>query len=316
MLLISPWYLSFSNSIILSRAPAPANYTFDYPLGGAYFRYSGRWLVIPYSSPIFSPPVLIESEITRHKPYLTIFRFFDRNGELIGNYTMKESFSAGYFYFKDGFLVYTVSPDGFNVSAFSYNLEHTYQLLVSPYYPGYYVILPLAAYADSRYAYFFTANEDDIRMRTANYCLTYIEFSTGKAIEVCNSKALKGEFILGAVVFRDRIYIATGRGIVLLGESGEIEGKTSIPLAGRVMMQADERYLALAYGSTLCVFTSALETGRCLNIGEKIEAFKLDEGYLILKAGREVMRFRITLKRVPNLKVTLANGLLKNLYLR
>ncbi|WP_456453421.1 hypothetical protein, partial [Thermococcus sp.] len=85
-------------SVILVQVSSPSNVSFPF-FGGVYFDGVG---LTPYSSPGFTPPVIVRGEVTKHKPYRTVFNFFNRNGSLIGNYTMKESFHAGYFYFKNG----------------------------------------------------------------------------------------------------------------------------------------------------------------------------------------------------------------------
>ncbi len=284
-------------AVELSEVPAPENYSFDYPMAGVYF---DGVKTVPYSAHNFIPPIMIKSEITKHSPYHTIFRFFDREGELMGNYTQKAGFSAGYFYFKDGFIIYTMSTDGFDVNAFTYDLKHRYWVMVHPIYLNYHVIIPRASFADEKYAYFFTANKDDIKMKIANYCLTYIEFESGDTKRVCNSKVLN-EQPAGARVFRDRIYVATAKVLYLLEKSGKVKRNRSTNLPVGVLMQANKDYLTIAYNSTVCVFTSNLKAHRCLIVGGKIDALKLEGDYLYLKTKNRILKFKITLKRLLNL---------------
>ncbi len=226
---------------------------------------------------------------------------------------MKAAFHAGYFYFKNGFIIYTVSTDGFDVNAFSYDLKYKYWVMVHPIYLNYHVIIPRAGFGDGVYAYFFTANEDDVRDRVANYCLTYVEFESGNVGRVCSS-VLKAQ-PLGARVFKGRIYVAV-KGRVMLFEHGKLVRKVRMSLNGRVLMRANAKYLALAYDSKACVFTSTLKTHECFNAGETIQNLKLEDNKLHLKTKNKTLTLKITTKKTWNLKIKHSNTILKNLYLK
>ncbi len=225
---------------------------------------------------------------------------------------MKESFHAGYFYFKNGFIIYTVSTDGFDVNAFTCDLKYRYWVMVHPTYLNYHVIIPRAGFADEAYAYFFTANYDDVRERVANYCLTYVEFESGNVGRVCSS-ALKAQ-PLGARVFRGRVYVAV-RGSVVLFEGSKLVRRVGVSLNGRVLMQANAKYLALAYDSKACVFTSTLKSHECFNAGGEVQNLKLKNNQLYLKTKNKTLKLKITTKKTWNLKIKYLNTILKNLYL-
>ncbi|WP_456453871.1 hypothetical protein, partial [Thermococcus sp.] len=79
--------------------------------------------------------------------------------------------------------------------------------------------------------------------------------------------------------------------------------------------QANENYLALAYDSKACVFTSTLKSHECFNPHEEIQTLKLKNNHLYLKTKNKTIKLKITTKKTWNLKIKHPNTILKNLYL-
>ena len=101
----------------------------------------------------------------------------------------------------------------------------------------------------------------------------------------------------------------------MLFEHGKLVRKVRMSLNGRVLMQANENYLALAYDSKACVFTSTLESHECFNPHEEIQTLKLKNNHQYLKTKNKTLKLKITTKKTWNLKIKHPNTILKNLYL-
>ena len=290
-------YFLISESVDITEVPGPINYSFDYPLGGEWFA-NGE--VLNYTPRWFTPPVKISIQIIsnpalcKENSYCSLFEFRDSKGNVIGNYTLNGVMWIGYSYFKGGFIVYSGDTDGIDVVAFSYDLKVKYWKKIYEKYLGYVVLDLLTSYADRNYVFFFTTNRNPHTNEVTHYCLYYIKFSTGALGKICD---IKPHLLVGATVFQDKIYIASPDGLFLYMKSGDYIKRIKVKLPKRIFMCADEKYLAVTYESTVCVFTSELSGNSCVDIGEEVNALKLKENYLIIRTDTGVKEFLIVQKR-------------------
>ncbi|NJE25147.1 hypothetical protein E3E22_00580 [Thermococcus sp. MV5] len=290
-------YFLISESIDIVEVPVSMNNSFDYPLGGKWL-VNGR--VLDYIPMWFTPPVKINAQIISNpviceeNSYCGFFEFKESKGNVIGNYTSDGVMWIGYFYFKDGFIVYSGDTDRIEVTTFSYHLKIKYWKKIYEKYLDYTVLDLLASYADRDYAFFFIINRHPRTNECAHPCLYYIEFNTGSLGKICD---IKPHSLIGATIFQNRIYVATPDGLFLYTKSGDYMGRIKVKLPKRIFTFAGEKYLAVAYESTVCVFTSKLSGSRCVDVGEEVDALKLEGNNLIVRTGDRVRKFLIVQKR-------------------
>ncbi|ADT83040.1 DUF5711 family protein [Thermococcus barophilus] len=275
--------------------------------GGYRFLFENRGIaVIPTSITNvsctiekFSPPVKIEIEEVKipvdggYKPLYTLFKFYDRNGTLVGYWNTTRNFKKGYFYFRDGFVVW--SYDGVvEMVYFDYNLTERWWREIYKSVGGYVDFVLYALYADESHIFLLTANRHFATAKVQNYCFYWGSVEEGDIIErFCSDKELSQSSLLGGKVVGNKVYIITDNGLYLFTYKGELIKKKKIELSKIESFDVNEKYLAFVYPSgdktsKLCVMTSNLKSQRCIDVKGKVEQLRLCENYLLLKIGNKV----------------------------
>ncbi|USG99180.1 hypothetical protein K1720_06425 [Thermococcus argininiproducens] len=286
-------YFLISESIDIVEVSGSMNTSFDYPLGGEWnvndevFNYTPKWFTPPVE---ISVHIISDPLICGENSYCSFFEFKDSKGNVIGTHVADDVMWIGYFYFKEGFIVYSGDTDGIEATAFSYDLKVKYWKRIYEKYLDYTLLTLLASYADKNYAFFFTASRHLHTNEVTHFCLYYIDFSTGSLGKICD---INSHSLIGATIFQDKIYIATPDGLFLYTKSGNCKEWIKVKLSKGVFMYANEKYIAVAYESTVCVFTSELSGKRCVDVGEDINALKLEGEYLIIRTDNRTKKFHI-----------------------
>ncbi len=277
---------------------------------GSYrFLFENRGIaVVPTSLPNdsctieeFSPPIKIEIEEVNvpvdggYKSLYTLFKFYNKNGTLIGYWNTTRNFNKGYFYFRDGFVVW--SYDGvIEMIYFDYNFTERWWRKIYKSVGDYVDFILYSVYADEDHIFLLTANRHFATSEVQNYCLYWGSVEKGDIIErFCSDKELS---LLRGKVVGNKVYILSNKGVYVFTYTGKLIKKKKIELSKIESFDVNEKYLAFAYLSSdktskLCVLASSLKSQRCIDVEGKVEQLNLCGNYLLLKTENKVKTFEI-----------------------